>query len=126
MSPPTYIIIPLHSKVVDPTSTPSHCSRSSSYDCRILPLLDVMAKAKAKGCIEHFSDQEEEGMEDNKARYGASMHGSPLYTLNMLIVLWTLICVSSFLLYFHLCPKTSISKLFAIPPSLHYSNIDAF
>ena len=60
--PPTCIIIPLHAKVVtkvvNPTSTPSHCSRLSCYDrC-------IMAFVNAKGCIEHVSDKEEEIMED--------------------------------------------------------------
>ena len=41
----TCIIIPLHAKaltkVVGPTSTPSHCSRLSGYDRHILPFVDV-------------------------------------------------------------------------------------
>ena len=45
MSPPTCRIIPLHAKaatkVVDPTSTPSHHSRSLSYDRRTMPFIDV-------------------------------------------------------------------------------------
>ena len=60
---------------------------------------------KAKECIEHVSDKEEEGMEDDKASYKASMHGSTLTTLNVLITLLALICMSNFLLYFHLFPK---------------------
>ena len=89
MSLPTCIIIPLHAKVVDPTSTPSHDSRSSSHDRCHLLFIDV----EAKECIEHVSDKEE-GIEDNKGSYGASMHGSTLTTLNVLITLWALICVN--------------------------------
>ena len=59
MSPPTCIIIPLNAmavtKVMDPTSTPSHFSTSLAYDLRIVPFVDV----KATDCIEHVSDQEE-------------------------------------------------------------------
>ena len=61
-------------------------------------------------CIEHVSDKEEEGLEDDRGRYGASVHSSILTTLNVLIDLWALACVSVFLLYFHLCPKISVSK----------------
>ena len=43
-------------------------------------------------------------MEDDRGSYGASMHGSTLTTMNVLITLWALIRVSNFLLYFHLCP----------------------
>ena len=42
-------------------------------------------------------------MEDNRGSYIVSMFGSTLTTLNVLISLWTLICVSNFLLYLHLC-----------------------
>ena len=70
MSLPTSKIIPLLAKVVDPTSTPSHCSKSLGYDCRIMPFIDV----EAKECIEHVSDREE-GMEDGKGSYANSMHG---------------------------------------------------
>ena len=42
-------------------------------------------------------------MEDDRSSLGASMHG---FTLSVFITSWTLICVSKFLLYFHLCPKT--------------------
>ena len=59
MSPPTHMIIPitvnLVTKVVDPTSTPSHYNRSSCYDRHTLPFLDV----ELKECIEHLSDKEE-------------------------------------------------------------------
>ena len=76
-------------------------------DRRILPFVDI----KAKVGIKHISDKEEdEGIKDDKGSYEASIHGSTLTTLNVLITLWTLICVSNFLLYFHLCPETSISK----------------
>jgi hypothetical protein len=47
----------------------------------------------------HVNDKEE-GMENDRGRYGATMHGSTLTTLNVLITLWALICVSNFLLYF--------------------------
>ena len=47
-------------------------------------------------------------MEDDKGSYGASMHGSTLITLIMVITLWTLILASDFLLYFYVCPKTSL------------------
>ena len=79
MSPPTCIIIPLHAKavrkVVNPTSTSSHCSRSSYHDLCILPFVDV----EAKKCIERVSDKEEEGMDNDRGSYGASMHGSTLF-----------------------------------------------
>ena len=114
--PPTCIIDPLHAKavtkVVDPTSTPSHCSRLLGYDHRIMPFINV----EAKECIEYVSDKEEEGLEDDRGSNGALMHGSTLTKLNVLISLWTLICVSNFLLYFHLCPKSSVCKLSALPP----------
>jgi hypothetical protein len=62
MPPFTCIIIPLHAKgdakVVNPTSTPSHHSRSSGYDRCILPFVDV----KAKECIGQVDEKEEEGM----------------------------------------------------------------
>ena len=48
-------------KVVDPTSTPSHYKRLSGYDCHILPFVDV----EAKECIEYVIEKEEEGMEYN-------------------------------------------------------------
>ena len=47
-----------------------------------MPFVNV----ESKECIEHVSDtKEEEGMEDNKGSYGASMHGSTLTALNVLI-----------------------------------------
>jgi hypothetical protein len=60
--------------------------------------------------------RKEEGMEDDKDGYGASMHGSTLTRLNVLITLWALIWASNFLLYFYLSPKVSISKF---PQCLH-------
>ena len=79
MSPPTCIIIPLHTKaitkLVDPTSTPSHYSRLSCYDHRIMPFIDD----EMKEGIEHVSDKvSENGMEDDKDSYEASMHSSTL------------------------------------------------
>ena len=68
-----------------------HCSRLLDYDCCILPFVNVVAKK----CIEHVSDKEDEGMEDDRGSYGALMYGSTLTTLNVLITLWTLICVSN-------------------------------
>ena len=104
-------IIPLHAKVVtkvvDPTSTPSHYKRLSGYDCHILPFVDV----EAKECIEYVIEKEEEGMEYNNGSYGASMCVSTLTILNTLITLWTLIWASNFLLHFHLCPNTLVSNL---------------
>ena len=98
----------------------SHSSRLLDYDCCILPF----AKVEAKKCIEHVSDKEVERIKDDRGSYGASMHGSTLTTLNVLITLWTLICVS--LLYFHHCPKTSVSELYAMPSSSHFSNLHDF
>ena len=89
---PTCIIIPVHAKaitkVVNPTSTPSHSRRSSGYNRCILPSIDV----EARECIEHVRDKEE-GMEDNRGSYGASMHGSTLIAFNVFITLWALIYV---------------------------------
>ena len=48
--------------MLDPTSTPSHCSRSLGYDHHILPFIDF----DVEECIEHVSDKEEERMEDGK------------------------------------------------------------
>ena len=76
-------------KVVDPISTRSHCSRSSIYDHCIPPFIDV----DAEECIEHVKDKEE-GLDDDRGSYRASMHGFTLTTLNVLITLWALICVS--------------------------------
>ena len=50
-------------------------------------------------------------MEGDRGSHGASVHGSTLTTLNVLISLCTLIGVSNFFLYFHLCPRTSYSKI---------------
>ena len=65
MSPPTCIITPLHAKVVtkivDPTSTPSHYSRSLSYNRHILPFMND----KAKECIKRVSDKKV-GIEDDR------------------------------------------------------------
>ena len=68
---------------------------------------------KMKEGVEHVSDKEEEGMEDDKGSYKASMQGYTWIALNVLVTLWTLIWASYFLLYFYLCPKTSVSKFFA-------------
>ena len=90
--PTNCIILPLHAKVVIKvvvaTSPPSHHNNSSSYDCHILPFVDV----KGEECIEHASDNEDEvqGIENNRSNYVTSMCSS---TLNVLITLWTLICV---------------------------------
>ena len=54
------------------------------------------------------------------------MHGSILTILNVLITLWTLICASNFLLYFHVCPKTSVPKFVTMRPSIHFSNLHKF
>ena len=82
-------------KVVDPTSTPSHYSRVLGCDRHIMPVVNF----EVKEGIEHVCDkQEEEGMEDNKGSYGASLHGSTPTTLIVLITLWTLIWASNFLL----------------------------
>ena len=87
ISSPTCIIIPLHAKlvtkVVDPTTTPSHHSRLCH---EFLPFVDV----EMKEGIKHVSDREE-GMEENNCSDGASMHGSTLTTFNVLMTLWTLI-----------------------------------
>ena len=86
---------------MDPTSTQSHYSRSVGYDHCILPFINV----EVNKCIEHVSDKKE-GTEDNIGSYGASIYGSTITTLNALITLWTLICVSDVLLQvFHICPK---------------------
>lgn len=78
------IILPLHAhavtKVVAATSTPSHCSNSTGHDCHILPFIDI----EAEDYIEHVIDKEEEGTENDKSSYKASMHG---FTLNALITL---------------------------------------
>ena len=74
---------------MDPISTRSHCSRSSIYDHCIPASVDV----DAKECIEHVKDKEE-GMDDDRGSYGAPMHGFTLTTLNVLVTLWALICVS--------------------------------
>ena len=62
-------------------------------------------------------------MEEDRSSYKAFIHGS---TLNLLVSLWTLICVSNFMLYFHLCPKTSNYNFevfgHRVPPSIHASN----
>ena len=61
--------------VVDPTSTSSYCSRLLGCDHRIVSFVDI----EAKECIKHVSDKEE-GLEDNRGGYGASMHSSTLTT----------------------------------------------
>jgi hypothetical protein len=33
---------------------------------------------------------------------------------------------SNFLLYFHLCPKTYVSRFLVMPPSIHFSNLHEF
>ena len=70
MSPPTCIIIPLQAKpvtkVVNPTSTPSHYSKSSSYDCHILPFVNV----EVNEGIEHVNDKEGEGGGGNGRQQG--------------------------------------------------------
>ena len=81
MSPSTSIILQLHvkvlTKVANPTSITWHCSWLSGYDCCIImPFVDV----EAKECIEHVSDKEGEGtendgMEDDRGSYRASIHG---------------------------------------------------
>ena len=65
-------------------------------------------------------------MVDDRDSYGVSMHGFTLTTLNMLITLWTWICVRYFLLYFHLRPKTSVFKISVMLPSIHFSNLHEF
>ena len=80
MPPPTCIIIPFHAKVVNPTSTPSHHSRSPGYDRHILPFVDV----EAKECIEQVNEKKGGGDEDDRSVYKACMHGSTLTTLNVL------------------------------------------
>ena len=95
----------------------SHCSRLLGYDHCILPFVDV----KAKECIEHISGKEVEEREDNKGNIKASMHGSTLTTFSVFITLWRMICLSNFLMYFHLCSKTLVSKNFIMPISIHLS-----
>lgn len=46
-----------------------------------------------KDCIEDISDNEEEGMEDNRDSHEASIHGSSNTTLNVVI---NYICVIMF------------------------------
>ena len=133
MSPPIFMIIPLHAKVdtkvMDPTSTPSHYSRSLGYNRRILPFMNV----EVKEGIAYVNDNEEEaqGMDVDKGSYGASMHSSALTTLNVLITLWTFIWASNFLFCLHLCQKicnafinsflkpTWIPKIESIAYSIH-------
>ena len=57
---------------MNPTSTPSHCSRSLGFDCHIMPLIDV----ETKECIEHVSEQEEEGMKGNEPFIKAPFWGA--------------------------------------------------
>ena len=80
----------------------------------------LFVDVKAKECVEHVSDKEEV-MEVDR-----TMHGSTMTTLHVLVTLWTMICVSNFLLYFYLCPKISVSKFFAMPPSIQFSNLIEF
>jgi hypothetical protein len=84
-------------------------------------MIDAIRTCQSEECIEYGYDKEE-GMKDNRRSYGVTMHGFTLSTLNMLITLWTWIRVRYSLLYFHLCPKTSISKISVMPPSIHFSN----
>ena len=65
-------------------------------------------------------------MEDNRGSYEVYMHGSTLSTLDVLITLWKMICVSNLLLYFHLCPKTLVFKFSAMLLSIHFSNLHEF
>ena len=65
-------------------------------------------------------------MVDDRGSYKASMHGSTLTTSNVLIPLWTLICASNFLLYFHPCPRILVSKFSVVPPSVLFSNPHEF
>lgn len=65
-------------------------------------------------------------MEDDIGSYKASMHSSTLTRLNVLIHLWAVACVSNFLSYFHLCPKTLFSKISTMLPSIHFSNLHEF
>ena len=62
-------------------------------------------------------------MEDDRGSCKASMHGSTLITFAVLITLWVLMQTSSFLLYFHVCPKILVSKSSTMPPSFHFSNL---
>ena len=55
-------------------------------------------------------------MKGDKGSYGASIHASTLTTLNVLITFWTLIWANKFLLYFHLCLKTLVSRFSPMPP----------
>ena len=103
-------------KVVDPTSTPSHYRRLYGYDCRIMLFVNV----KGKEGTEHVNDKEKEGMKDDKGSYRASMCGSTLTTLNVLIILCTLIWASNLLMYFHLCLETWVSKISIMPPSIQF------
>lgn len=69
MSPPTCMLLTLYAKAVAKaviaTSTPPHCSRSLSYNHRILAFIVV----KVEKCIEHGNDSEEEKMEDDRCTY---------------------------------------------------------
>ena len=99
MSPPTCIVIPLHTKVTikiaDPTSVPSHCSMPLGYDHRILSFIDD----KANECFRDVSDKEE-GIEDD------------MVTKPLCMVPHYIECAHY--LYFHLCPKTFVFTMHAI------------
>ena len=84
-----------------------------------MPFVDV----EAEECIEHVSDKEKEAIKTIGIFTEVLFTVSTLTTLNVLILLWTLICESNFLLYFHLCPKVSIFEVFTMPPSIHFSNL---
>ena len=62
-----------------------------------MPFVDV----KVKECIEHVSDkeeEEEEGVEDDKGSYKASIHGTTMTTSNITIFInWRLWKVSNWM-----------------------------
>lgn len=97
-------IIPSHAKLVtrilNPTSTPSHHSQLSSYDRCIMPFVDV----EAKECIEHISDKGE-----NKGAIRVLLYMVPHW---LLIVFW---CINVCEQFPHVLPSMPNHFGFWIP-----------
>ena len=53
------------------------------YDCHIMPLIDV----ETKECIEHVSEQEEEGMKGNEPLHKGSLLGGQISPTQVRILL---------------------------------------
>ena len=118
MSPPNCIIIPLRvktvTKVVDPTTTPSHSSTLSDFDCYILSFIDVKHRCIGINKWSQFSQR----LYQELWRFFSFFCSSPPFhdTFTFIICVYALVWLEKLVSLMKLSPLTMLGA----PSSLRY------